>query len=343
MTKEAAAEVTAHAKESLQDEICGVLVGELCEDEAGTWVLVKAAIRGTAAKQAGTHVTYTQETWNAIYEVKDQQYQDLHIVGWYHSHPGFGVEFSAMDRFIQENYFGAAHQFALVLDPLGGDEAVCVNTPDGIQYIGAYWIEGRKRLCKKPTHAGGQPSRPGSSTQEEGVPGAMAVQIEKRLKALEDRVHQFLVMAEEDRAARYRWLLVVGFIVALSAVGLITYTVYQAAYGPRELRQVLPVGIQIGARPAMIPGPPFEAVVTWRVPPEFEAVLRELEKRKREEEASKSERKKADEPKLSPNQSEQQQPEAKPGEKTGRPGGTALPRSRPEPRPGSSGKPTPTK
>src|ERR1041385_6955253 len=49
------AEVIAHAKESLQAEICGALVGEVCADEQGPFVEVKAAIRGTSARQGSTH------------------------------------------------------------------------------------------------------------------------------------------------------------------------------------------------------------------------------------------------------------------------------------------------
>ncbi len=83
--------MVSHAKESLEAEVCGVLVGELYQDQQGIWVSVEAAIRGASAKQGGAHVTYTQETWDKIYEVKDRDYPKLKILGWYHSHPGFGV------------------------------------------------------------------------------------------------------------------------------------------------------------------------------------------------------------------------------------------------------------
>ena len=48
LTAEASAEIANHAKESLDAEVCGVLVGHACEDDAGPWVWVKAAIRGDA-------------------------------------------------------------------------------------------------------------------------------------------------------------------------------------------------------------------------------------------------------------------------------------------------------
>ncbi len=38
----------------------------------------------------------------------EEKHSSLSIVGWYHSHPGFGVEFSDMDMFIQKNFFSSA-------------------------------------------------------------------------------------------------------------------------------------------------------------------------------------------------------------------------------------------
>src|SRR4051812_34927339 len=46
--RKAYAELIAHAKESLDREVCGVLAGHLCEDDQGLFVSVEAAIRGTA-------------------------------------------------------------------------------------------------------------------------------------------------------------------------------------------------------------------------------------------------------------------------------------------------------
>ncbi|HEX9048525.1 MAG TPA: hypothetical protein VF988_15965, partial [Verrucomicrobiae bacterium] len=62
------AELVAHAKSSLDAEVCGVLAGHVCEDDEGVFVSVEAVIRGTAASEGGTHVTFTQATWNAIHK-----------------------------------------------------------------------------------------------------------------------------------------------------------------------------------------------------------------------------------------------------------------------------------
>ena len=147
---QAYADILAHARESLEAEICGVMVGDLCEDDRGLYVDVKGAIRGSTSRSGGTHVTYTQETWDEIHKVRESQYPKLSIVGWYHSHPGFGVNFSDMDKFIQQNFFSGPAQFALVTDPLSGDEAICANHEGQIKPVDCFWVNGRQRRCRHP-------------------------------------------------------------------------------------------------------------------------------------------------------------------------------------------------
>jgi proteasome lid subunit RPN8/RPN11 len=74
------------------------------------------------AVPAGTHVTFTQDTWEHIYKVKDSEYPDDRIVGWYHSHPGFGVFLSDHDTFIHKNFFSSEQQVAWVYDPHSDEE-----------------------------------------------------------------------------------------------------------------------------------------------------------------------------------------------------------------------------
>jgi proteasome lid subunit RPN8/RPN11 len=83
---------------------------------------VEACIAGINAAQGGAHVTFTQDTWEHIYKIKDKEYPDHKIVGWYHSHPGFGVFLSEHDLFIQQNFFSNPQQVAWVYDPHTDEE-----------------------------------------------------------------------------------------------------------------------------------------------------------------------------------------------------------------------------
>jgi proteasome lid subunit RPN8/RPN11 len=103
--------IRQHARSHMTTEVCGVLIG----DKHNGVVEVRASIEASNAAQAGTHVTFTQDAWEAIYRVKDESYPDQRIIGWYHSHPGFGVFLSEHDMFIQRNFFSSPDQVAWVL------------------------------------------------------------------------------------------------------------------------------------------------------------------------------------------------------------------------------------
>ena len=118
--------IRQHARSHMTTEVCGVLIG----DKHNGVVEVRASIEASNAAQAGTHVTFTQDAWETIYRVKDESYPDQRIIGWYHSHPGFGVFLSEHDMFIQRNFFSSPDQVAWVYDP-HTDEEGCFGWIDG--------------------------------------------------------------------------------------------------------------------------------------------------------------------------------------------------------------------
>jgi proteasome lid subunit RPN8/RPN11 len=117
-------EIRGHGKSITSAEVCGVLVGNVFRDEHGPYLYVAGAIRGDRASGLSTQVTFTAETWSEIQSVMDRDHSDERIVGWYHTHPGFGIFLSGMDLFIQDHFFNLPWQVALVYDPIGGDEGM---------------------------------------------------------------------------------------------------------------------------------------------------------------------------------------------------------------------------
>jgi proteasome lid subunit RPN8/RPN11 len=112
-------------------EVCGVLVGNVYRDETGPYLYISDIIRGDQATGRSTQVTFTADTWTHIQTTMDQKFAEQRIVGWYHTHPSFGIFLSGMDLFIQENFFNLPWQVALVYDPVGKDEGIF------------YWRQGR--------------------------------------------------------------------------------------------------------------------------------------------------------------------------------------------------------
>jgi proteasome lid subunit RPN8/RPN11 len=283
-----------------------VLIGEPCEDDAGRYVNVKNIIRGTAAKEGGAHVTFTQETWNRIHEAKEQRFAKLHIVGWYHSHPGFGVEFSDMDLFIQRNFFAGDMQIALVADPVGGEEAICVNAGDdarGVRYVSRFWVDGRERRARRPATAEKKDRAAGSESggetdaasgrESDGTPGGASGggtsrQFMETLEALERRINQMLDATEEQRKTQnWVWMIIVLLVMAGITVW-VSFTIREWLNPPRppEIVGWVPVPIQIDGKWNMVGQAP---IVKWEVPPQLIAMFEDAMRQKVvEEEAAKN-------------------------------------------------------
>jgi len=134
------AAMVAHALENDRIELCGVMLGCLYRDEQGPFLCVTAAIRGEHAGNQSAQVTFTQETWAHIHREMDRRYSGMQMVGWYHTHPGFGIFLSSMDLFIHENFFNSPEQVAFVIDPQSGDEGFFCWREGKVVRMRHFWV-----------------------------------------------------------------------------------------------------------------------------------------------------------------------------------------------------------
>jgi len=103
-------------------EVGGVLIGRASRHGLP---LVTGAIPAIAADERRDSLTFTQDAWEHVHRTLEREFPDgEQIVGWYHSHPGFGIFLSEHDLFIHRNFFSGASQIALVVDPLATTEGV---------------------------------------------------------------------------------------------------------------------------------------------------------------------------------------------------------------------------
>jgi proteasome lid subunit RPN8/RPN11 len=110
-------DIELHAYSNLEAEVGGMLFGEVSDG--------KTVIAGSvpAAKAAAEQIslTFTHEVWEDILKVGEERFPGKSIVGWYHTHPSFGLFLSEYDQFIQKNFFSNPGQIALVIDPIAGN------------------------------------------------------------------------------------------------------------------------------------------------------------------------------------------------------------------------------
>ena len=316
------ADLIAHAKASLDAEVCGVLAGQVGEDEAGRFVLVEAVVRGNAATQGATHVTFTQATWNAIHETMERDHPRRHIVGWYHTHPGFGVEFSDMDLFIQRNFFPGPTQLALVTDPMSGAVAIAVNTDRGIEYLPRYWVDGREQTGQVPVREA--PAAAATAGGTAGGGSVAAADFAQSVKTLEARVGQLIQANDEQRASFHQLSMTVGLVLclcAIAAAGYFIYNQYTAPLTPPQFNNYVPVPVQLGNKTVLL----GVGIVTWDVPPALNSLLLQMEQLKQ----AAAEKAAAD--KAAANKAGGKNPDASPPADGGAPPPTALPNSPPNP------------
>jgi len=111
-------ELDRHANSDTSVELGGVLLGRACVDERGrAFVMVSECIRAEHYESTAGSFKFTHETWAAITRERERFAADLQIVGWYHTHPGWGIFLSGMDLFICEHFFNKPLDVAYVVDP----------------------------------------------------------------------------------------------------------------------------------------------------------------------------------------------------------------------------------
>jgi proteasome lid subunit RPN8/RPN11 len=111
-------EMEAHARTDPTTELGGVLLGGTFEDESGRpFVFVVDCVRARHVETSRGSIKFTHDTWSAITEERQRFDPELAMVGWYHTHPDWGVFLSGMDMFICDNFFNKPLDVALVIDP----------------------------------------------------------------------------------------------------------------------------------------------------------------------------------------------------------------------------------
>jgi len=125
--KAALARAQQHALQDTSNEAGGVLLGQLVPiGPERVAVVITGIVRALLAVGRPTSVNFPSAAWSAVWRAidSDPHYADdskWSMVGWYHTHPGFGIFLSSLDLSIHKEHFRLPGHVALVIDPKGRD------------------------------------------------------------------------------------------------------------------------------------------------------------------------------------------------------------------------------
>ncbi len=116
----AADAIERHALSDTRVELGGILLGHECRDEetGAPFVWITQALAAKHYESTEASFTYTHDSWAEITREREEKHPELDIVGWYHTHPDFGIFLSGHDLFIQHHFFRQPLQVAYVVDPM---------------------------------------------------------------------------------------------------------------------------------------------------------------------------------------------------------------------------------
>ena len=137
-----------HALSDTSVELGGVLLGGQYEDKDGRpFVVVTDSLRAEYYESTKGSFKFTHETWENITRQREEFPSDLQMVGWYHTHPDWGVFLSGMDMFICDNFFNRSLDVALVIDPCRQDRGMFMWTGDPrerVRRTGGFYLIGSR-------------------------------------------------------------------------------------------------------------------------------------------------------------------------------------------------------
>jgi proteasome lid subunit RPN8/RPN11 len=110
-------EVLTWSKSDLGHELGGVFVGDLYSHKGVLWLDIAGYVRAEHYENTAASFCFTHDSWSAISRVREGRFGDRTVVGWHHTHPGYGIFLSGTDMFSHRNYFNLPWMFALVVDP----------------------------------------------------------------------------------------------------------------------------------------------------------------------------------------------------------------------------------
>jgi len=151
LTQHAFIRICSHAGSDLQNEVGGWLAGKTYLDNTSgkPFIVINTVLPAEFTVQGSAFLTFTQESQVNLHATMNDQYPDLMLLGWFHTHPKMGVFFSEWDRWLHENFFPETWQVGLVIEPFSASGGFFQKQVDGTldtrRYFGFNELYHRRR------------------------------------------------------------------------------------------------------------------------------------------------------------------------------------------------------
>ncbi len=109
-------QIIEFSERELSRELGGFLLGGIYKDKRD-YIEIEHFLPAVEARSQLASFTFTHDTWAEMNRSVALKYPDKTVVGWHHTHPGFGIFLSSYDMFIHRNFFTQPWQVAMVVDP----------------------------------------------------------------------------------------------------------------------------------------------------------------------------------------------------------------------------------
>ena len=140
-------------------EQAGLLLGR--KPEGGGWVQVEEAL-DVGIDEGGSR--FTARSWQRARRLARHRHPGLEVVGWFHTHPGTGVDLSAEETEVHQKFFSEPWQVVYVVDPVLRERNFHLWREGSLAPASGFRIYGKEEQVMQV--ADREPSRPDEHLRE---------------------------------------------------------------------------------------------------------------------------------------------------------------------------------
>lgn len=135
--------IVDYSASDLAHEVGGFLIGDLYVHRGVQYIEIEGYIEAEHAVQSAASLRFTHDTFASRTRKMVREFPDRKVVGWHHTHPGYGVFLSTTDTYTHKTHFNLPWLVALVVDPKAGTLGFFQWQGTILKPCGFYFVDNR--------------------------------------------------------------------------------------------------------------------------------------------------------------------------------------------------------